>query len=74
MKLRGQHADVGSLFPPCGPQGQSQVTRLGNECLYTLSYFAGSVPGFPWVLGPQVRPNGYVVGILPTESSPQTLY
>lgn len=41
VKVSGQWAGVTSLLPPWGPSDQTQVVRLGSNCLYQLSNLNG---------------------------------
>lgn len=36
----GKLAEAGSVLPPCGYQGKSQVVRLGSKHLYLLGHFS----------------------------------
>lgn len=40
VEVRGQHLEVSSLLL-WGPQGKTEVVRLGSKQLHSLSYLAG---------------------------------
>lgn len=43
IEVRGQHSEVGSLFPHVGPGDGAQVVRVGGKCVYPLSQLTGSI-------------------------------